>query len=172
MSIREAAEAVVEAMDFHGEVIVSFSSRRRQCRSHLVAPTWQLGRRLPLSWRASKGQGQAGGGGRVHPVCCGLDRAPSLIPPSQMGSLRRRPATASCGPTCLTSGSHPSSRVSPPAPALGVLPAPPEASAPSRQVGWAPCRFGLHTVTMEAGGRVTALWPWAPSPPPLLPLQP
>uniref|UniRef100_A0A8D1SRA5 GDP-L-fucose synthase n=2 Tax=Sus scrofa TaxID=9823 RepID=A0A8D1SRA5_PIG len=96
----------------------------------------------------------------------------SLIPPSQMGSLRRRPATASCGPTCLTSGSHPSSRVSPPAPALGVLPAPPEASAPSRQVGWAPCRFGLHTVTMEAGGRVTALWPWAPSPPPLLPLQP
>uniref|UniRef100_A0A8D1DBD0 GDP-L-fucose synthase n=1 Tax=Sus scrofa TaxID=9823 RepID=A0A8D1DBD0_PIG len=110
VSIREAAEAVVEAMDFHGEVIVSFSSRRRQCRSHLVAPTWQLGRRLPLSWRASKGQGQAGGGGGVHPVCCGLDRAPSLIPPSQMGSLRRRPATASCGPTCLTSGSHPSSR--------------------------------------------------------------
>uniref|UniRef100_A0A8C3WBS2 GDP-L-fucose synthase n=1 Tax=Catagonus wagneri TaxID=51154 RepID=A0A8C3WBS2_9CETA len=33
-----------------------------------------------------------------------------LMQPSRTGSLRRQPATASCAPTCLTSGSHPSSR--------------------------------------------------------------
>ncbi|XP_059983676.1 GDP-L-fucose synthase isoform X4 [Lagenorhynchus albirostris] len=33
-----------------------------------------------------------------------------LIQPSRMGSLRRRPVMASCGPTCPTSGSRPSSR--------------------------------------------------------------
>ncbi|XP_064124240.1 GDP-L-fucose synthase isoform X2 [Loxodonta africana] len=34
----------------------------------------------------------------------------SLIQPSRTGSLRRRPVTASCGPTCRTSSSRPSSR--------------------------------------------------------------
>lgn len=55
VSIQEAAEAVVEAMDFHGEV----------------------------TFDTTKSDGQ----------------------------LRKRPVTASFGPTCLTSGSHPSSRL-------------------------------------------------------------
>ncbi|XP_028342034.1 GDP-L-fucose synthase isoform X2 [Physeter macrocephalus] len=38
-----------------------------------------------------------------------MGRSP-LIQPSRTGSLRRRPVTASCGPTCPTSGSRPSSR--------------------------------------------------------------
>nr|XP_058899345.1 GDP-L-fucose synthase isoform X2 [Kogia breviceps] len=38
-----------------------------------------------------------------------MGRSP-LIQPSRTGSLRRRPVMASCGPTCPTSGSRPSSR--------------------------------------------------------------
>ncbi|XP_057592862.1 GDP-L-fucose synthase isoform X2 [Hippopotamus amphibius kiboko] len=39
-----------------------------------------------------------------------MGRSP-LMQPSQMGNLRRRPVMASCGPTCPTSGSRPSSRL-------------------------------------------------------------
>lgn len=86
MSIAEAAQAVVEAMDFRGEVTVSFGC------SFPGPPTRQ-------------------GGGQVR-FCLGLDPVPSLTPASLTGSLRRRPATASSVPTCQTSSSRPSGRVS------------------------------------------------------------
>ena len=102
------------------------------------------------------------------PLCCGLDWAPSLIQASQMGSSRRRPVTASFGPTCPTSGLHPSSRVSPrpsrgsPTPSLGtsqplllgfgsLLPLLKQ-WLPCLELK-TPCRFGVQTLVGEAGPR-------------------
>lgn len=69
VSIQEAAEAVVEAMDFRGEVTVSFGSGAGRggadgCR---MALAWQLERRgallsPKLPWERQV-QGQAGGAG-------------------------------------------------------------------------------------------------------------
>lgn len=102
---------------------------------------WQPGGRVSaaFSWRLPLGrldklQGQAGG--RVGcPFCCALDQVPSLIQPSRMGSLRRRRVMASCGPTCPTSGSRPSSRVSPPTPSLRTARPLPRPQLPYCQLG-------------------------------------
>uniref|UniRef100_A0A8C0E105 GDP-L-fucose synthase n=1 Tax=Balaenoptera musculus TaxID=9771 RepID=A0A8C0E105_BALMU len=132
LSIQEVAEAVVEAMDFHGEVTVSFGSRQ----DTVGLPAGGCGSDAPMALTlAAGGEGvccslleappgkarqgsRAGWWGVGCPFCCVLDQVPSLIQPSRTGSLRRRPVMASCGPTCPTSGSRPSSRVSPPTPSL------------------------------------------------------
>lgn len=83
MSVQEAAEAVVEAMDFHGEVTVSFGRRlgclgppcRRLCPDAPMALT--LGARgwghCCSALEASPGKAgpgsRAGGGQRGFPSC-------------------------------------------------------------------------------------------------------
>lgn len=97
-------------------------------------------------------QGQGGSS-----ICCGLDQAPSLIQPSPMDSLRRRPVMASCEPTCLTLSSLPSSRVSPcPShPTPQDPPAPPSwlwAKRPLPRPQLPYCQVvGLQTLIREAG---------------------
>lgn len=91
MSIQEAAEAVVEAMDFHGEVTVSFGRRlgcleppcRRLCPDAPMALTLAaggVGGTAALPWRLLLGklgqaQEQAGGGG-ASPRAEALTRCP------------------------------------------------------------------------------------------------
>lgn len=173
VSIQEAAEAVVEAMDFHGGITVSFGISSghwgpplpaRGCGLvwHMVVLTLAAG-----AWYAALSQSSPGKGrGRWRrgwglPFCSDLDQAPSLIRASQTGSLRRQPVTASCGPTYRTSSSRPSSRVRP-------LPLPgPQLSTATW--GWMPCHLGLQTFIWAAGHRgdcLTSLGA-APSLPPM-----
>ena len=83
MSVQEAAEAVVEAMDFHGEVTVSFGWRlaclgppcRRLCPGAPMALTLAAGgwghccsALEALPGKAGPGS-RAGGGQRGFPLC-------------------------------------------------------------------------------------------------------
>lgn len=157
VSIQEAAEAVAEAMDFHGGITVSFGTSggpwgpplpARGCDLvwRMVVPTLATGAGSAILSQSSPGMGT--GQWRREwgpPFCCDLDQAPSLIRASQTGSLRRQPVTASCGPTYRTSGSHPSSRVRP-------LPLPGPQLSTARW-GWTPCCLGLQTFIRVAGHR-------------------
>lgn len=84
VSIQQAAEAVMEAMDFHGEVTVSFGCGRA-CRAslHRWRSRWQLEGRVCCCPQASPGrstggQGQAGGWGwgGAAPSAVALTRCP------------------------------------------------------------------------------------------------
>lgn len=157
VSIQEAAEAVAEAMEFHGDITVSFGLSSGHWEPPLpargcslvwcmVVPTLASGAGSATLSQSSPGKGRGGWKRRWGPpFCCDLDQATSLIRASQMGSLRRPPVTASCGPTYRTSGSRPSSRVRP-------LPLPgPRLSTASW--GWMPCGLGLQTFIGAAGHR-------------------
>lgn len=120
---------------------------------------WELEGRSTVLLEAPQGKAEeVHGGGWGCLFCYGLDQAPSLIQPSQMGSLRRQPVTASCGPTCPSSGSRPSSRVS-------LLPLPrPSHPHPSRPLDLSFLALGDHCLSLglsflllAGDGRLTGL---------------
>lgn len=116
VSIREAAEAIVEAMDFRGELVVSFSAGWPATCCCSISTSNHRAPGEMLWSRASLQLPHAGHGGAeqdlVFPSLVFLNPSrPSLTPPKQTGSSRRRPVTPSYGATCPASSSHLSSKV-------------------------------------------------------------